>query len=163
VLFLGRINWKKGLDRLVAAMASVDARLVIAGHDDEGYAATLPRSERVTFAGEVAGEEKERLLASATMLVLPSLSENFGNVVLEALMMETPVAVTPGVGLAPDVAAADAGIVTDDFTSLAALLDDEPRRTAMGRNGRALVESAFTWPAIAARMEEAYCSMTSRR
>jgi glycosyltransferase involved in cell wall biosynthesis len=170
VLFLGRINWKKGLDRLVAAMASVDARLVIAGRDDEGYAATLPRSDRVTFAGEVAGEEKERLLASATMLVLPSLSENFGNVVLEALAHETPVIVTPGVGLADDVARSGAGIVSDGApAALAAamnrILGDRDAAAAMGRRGRALVESRFTWERVAEEMEAMYlsCSTTSRR
>src|SRR5438105_565052 len=40
LLFLGRVNWKKGLDRLIAAMRDVDARLVIAGNDEENYAAT---------------------------------------------------------------------------------------------------------------------------
>ena len=170
VLFLGRINWKKGLDRLVTAMSSVDARLVIAGRDDEGYAATLPRSDRVTFAGEVAGAEKERLLASATMLVLPSLSENFGNVVLEALAHETPVIVTPGVGLADDVAASAAGIVSDGAPSALAaamnrILGDRDAAAEMGRRGRALVESRFTWERVAEEMEALYlsCSTTSRR
>lgn len=79
-------------------------------------------------------------------------------------MMETPVVVSEGVGLAPDVAAADAGIVTSDFAgALESLLRDPARRAQMGRNGRALVESRFTWPAVAARMEEAYCSIASRR
>jgi glycosyltransferase involved in cell wall biosynthesis len=171
ILYFGRISWKKRIDRLIEALPRIEgARLIVAGNDDEqltpklrDLASRAGVSERVEFTGAIEADRKWELLARASIVALPSLSENFGNVVLEALMMETPVAVTPGVGLAPDVAAADAGIVTDDFTSLAALLDDEPRRTAMGRNGRALVESAFTWPAVAARMEEAYCSMKSRR
>src|SRR5260221_290838 len=98
VLSLGRINWRKGLDRLIDAVVRLEgARLIIAGGDDEGYAAKLPRHDRVTFVGEVAGEEKERLLATAAMLVLPSISENFGNAVLEAMAQATPVVVTPGV------------------------------------------------------------------
>ena len=44
-LFLGRISWKKGLDRLLRALALVpDARLVVAGNDDEGY---WPQMERM--------------------------------------------------------------------------------------------------------------------
>ncbi|HKS21293.1 MAG TPA: glycosyltransferase, partial [Thermoanaerobaculia bacterium] len=112
IVFLGRVNWKKGLDRLIAAMRDVDARLVIAGNDEENYAATLPRAENVEFAGPISGEAKNALLRSAAMLVLPSLSENFGNVVLEAMAQETPVVVTPEVGLAADVEAAGAGVVT---------------------------------------------------
>src|SRR5258706_14754544 len=81
VLYLGRVNWKKGLDRLIEAIAQVDgARLVVAGPDDEHYTASLPRHERVTFAGEVAGAGEERLLSAPAMVLLPSLSENFGDV-----------------------------------------------------------------------------------
>jgi glycosyltransferase involved in cell wall biosynthesis len=174
ILFLGRVNWKKGLDRLLAAMALIDprldARLIVAGRDDEGYAATLPRSDRVTFIGEVGGAEKERLLATATMLVLPSLSENFGNVVLEALAHETPVIVTPGVGLADDVAGSGTGIVSDGAPeALAAamqrLLSNRDEAAEMGRRGRVLVESRFTWERVAEEMEALYrsCSTTSRR
>src|SRR5205823_1441089 len=84
--------------RLVEAMRGVDARLVIAGNDEENYAATLPRAENVELAGPVSGEAKNALLRRAAALVLPSLSENFGNVVLEAMAQATPVVVTPEVG-----------------------------------------------------------------
>jgi glycosyltransferase involved in cell wall biosynthesis len=168
ILYLGRINWKKGIDRLVDALTRVEgARLVIAGRDDEGYAATLPRHERVTFTGEVGGAEKERLLSTATMLVLPSLSENFGNAVLEAMAYATPVIVTPGVGLAAEVEAAGAGIVTDGApAALAAaierLLADQSLRDDMGRRGRAAAESRFGWDRIAEEMEALYASCSNR-
>jgi glycosyltransferase involved in cell wall biosynthesis len=167
VLYLGRINWKKGLDRLVDAIARIDsARLVIAGRDDEGYAATLPRHDRVTFVGEVGGAAKERLLATAAMLVLPSISENFGNAVLEAMAHATAVIVTPGVGLAPEVEEAGAGIVIDGAPSSLAeaierLLADEALRVAMGKRGRTLVENRFGWDRVAAEMETLYTSCSS--
>src|SRR5262249_37100244 len=147
-----------------------DARLFIAGHDDENLTGTLPRHERVTFAGEVAGAEKERLLSTAALLVLPSLSENFGNAVLEAMAHGTPVIVTPGVGLATDVEAGGCGIVTDGApAALAAaigrLLGDATLRADMGRRGRALAEERFGWDRIAGEMEKVYasCSTRSRR
>ena len=167
LVFLGRINWKKGLDRLIEAMRRVDARLVIAGNDEENYAATLPRAENVEFVGVVSGEAKNALLARAAALVLPSLSENFGNVVLEAMAQATPVVVTPEVGLARDVEAAGAGVVTSAeglAAALNALLADRAQREEMGRRGRALVEARFTWERVAAEMEEHYaCSLRSRR
>lgn len=167
VLYLGRINWKKGLDRLIEAVTSIaDARLVIAGRDDEDYTATLPRHDRVTFLGEVGGEAKEALLATAAVLVLPSISENFGNAVLEAMAHATPVIVTPGVGLARDVEESEAGIVTDGAPAsltdaIKRLLADEALRATMGSRGRALVESRFGWSQVAAEMEGLYLSCSS--
>lgn len=168
VVYLGRINWKKNLDRLIEAMARVpDARLRIAGNDEESLTPKLRAiaGENVEFLGPVYGDAKWELLAGASIVVLPSLSENFGNVIVEAMSMETPVVVSSGVGLAADVAAANAGLVSDDpAEAINALLADRERAAAMGRNGRALVESRFTWNAVAAEMENAYrCSISSPR
>jgi glycosyltransferase involved in cell wall biosynthesis len=170
LLFLGRINWKKGVDRLIEAMKLLpEARLAIAGNDEENYTATLPRAGNVRFTGAVSGAAKDALLRNAAALVLPSISENFGNVVLEAMAASTPVVVTPEVGLARDVEAAGAGIVTANdppvlAAALRALLADRAQREEMGRSGRALVEARFTWDRVAAEMEEQYrCSTRSRR
>lgn len=169
LVFLGRITWKKGLDRLIAALPAIDARLVIAGNDEESLTPRLQElavrhgvADRVEFAGPVYGDAKWELLARATLFVLLSTSENFGNAVLEALMMETPVVLSEGVGLADDVVRAGAGIV--GIEGVPALLRDGDRRAEMGRRGRALVASEFAWPEVARQMEEAYrCSITSRR
>jgi glycosyltransferase involved in cell wall biosynthesis len=163
LLFLGRITWKKGLDRVIAALPSIDARLVIAGNDEEGLTPTLQAlaqqhgvADRVDFVGPVYGTAKNELLARATLFVLMSTSENFGNAVLEALAMETPVVLSADVGLADEVLRADAGAVGID--AIGPLLGDAVARARMGRNGRALVESRFTWPRVAAEMEEAYAA-----
>ena len=58
-------------------------------------------ADRVRFLGPAHDERKWALLAQARMLVLPSYSENFGNVVLEAMASGCPVIVTPEVGIAP--------------------------------------------------------------
>jgi glycosyltransferase involved in cell wall biosynthesis len=176
VLFLGRINWKKGLDRLLAAFARVDdARLVIAGHDDDRYlpaleerARQLGLADRVTFTGPVHGASKAALLAGAQLLVLPSYSENFGNVVLEAMAVGRPVVVTPEVGLAPVVSAIGAGLVTEGgpeslSRAIAALLNDAARRREMGKRGEHAVADRFSWPAVAAQMEALYESVIARR
>jgi glycosyltransferase involved in cell wall biosynthesis len=172
VLYFGRISWKKRIELLIDALEQLPgARLVIAGNDDEGLTPRLQQrardagvAGRVTFKGAIDPAARWELLAGATVLALPSISENFGNVVLEAMMMQTPVVLSEGVGLADDVRSARAGIVTADFAgAIRTLLDDAALRAQMGRNGRSLVESRFTWPAVAARMEEAYCSIASRR
>jgi glycosyltransferase involved in cell wall biosynthesis len=167
--FLGRVNWKKGLDRVIDALPSLPGvRFLIAGNDEEGLTPALAErarergvADRVTFAGPVYGTAKNELLARATLFVLVSTSENFGNAVLEALAMETPVVLSKDVGLAEDVVRAGAGAT--GLESIAPLLADAERRAAMGRNGRALVESRFAWPHVAQEMETAYCSLKSRR
>ncbi len=169
LLFLGRVNWKKGVDRVIDALPQLPGvRFLIAGNDEEGLTPQLLAlaerrgvRDRVEFVGPVYGAAKNELLAKATLFVLTSTSENFGNAVLEALSMETPVVLSEGVGLADEVVRANAGVLGLD--GVAALLGDRARREQMGKNGRALVESRFAWPRVAQEMENAYCSIRSRR
>jgi glycosyltransferase involved in cell wall biosynthesis len=56
-----------------------------------------------------------------------------------------------------EVVRAGAGVI--GFDEVAALLRDPQRRARMGRNGRALIESRFSWPRVAEEMERAYESL----
>jgi glycosyltransferase involved in cell wall biosynthesis len=172
VVSIGRITWKKGLDRLIEAAALLPrARFVIAGNDEEALvprlralAAKTGVESRVAFRGALTPAERDELLARAAVFALPSHSENFGNVVLEALAAATPVVVTPEVGLADEVRLADCGLVAngapaDVAAALGRLLDDAALRKTMGARGRTLVEARFTWPRIAAEMEARYEGM----
>lgn len=176
VLALGRVSWKKGLDRLIEAFSSVPAaRLAIAGNDEEGL---IPRLERlaeqkrirgrVHFLGPVDGADKAALLARCALLAMPSTSENFGNSLLEAMVAERPVLATPGVGLAPLIAETGCGRVAQgDAESLAAALREmlaDPRALdEMGRLGRLAAEERYGWPGIAERMEAVYREVTVGR
>jgi glycosyltransferase involved in cell wall biosynthesis len=166
LLFLGRLSWKKGLDRLIPAMARVPgAALAVAGNDEEDLRPALERlareagvADRITFLGPVHGADKAALLHHAAALALPSYSENFGNVVLESWAAERPVVVTPEVGLAQAVRETGAGIVAEGDLGevLRALLDDRRRLDEMGRRGAEAVRERFGWSAVAAEMESAY-------
>lgn len=176
VLYLGRLNWKKGLDRLLMAWPHVEgARLVIAGNDEEKYCDVLHGvasragvGDRVTFTGAVHGADKAALLSSAQLLVLPSYSENFGNVVLEAMAAGCPVVVTPEVGIAAAVAQTGAGLVIDGQPSTLAqginlLLANPARRAEMGARGKSAAAERFSWPAVAQQMEALYESVAEQR
>ena len=175
VLFLGRLNWKKGLDRLVAALPRVrGARLVVAGNDEDGYrpaieeqASRVGVAQRLTFAGPVHGADKAALLAHAHVLVLPSYSENFGNVVLEAMAARCPVIVTPEVGIAPIVQATGSGLVVEgDADSLGRAIDSvcarDDVRAELGARGRHAVATTYSWPRVAEQFEHLYTSIASR-
>jgi len=174
LLFLGRINWKKGLDCLIDAMKGApEARAVIAGNDEENLTPKLRAQAerngvagRIEFRGPVSGANKETLLRTSTALVLPSHSENFGNVVLEAMAMSMPVIVTPDVGLAADVEQSGSGLVTRNTpeelaAAIRTMLGDPSRRAEMGARGRQLVEERFTWDRVAAQMEEQYARISA--
>jgi glycosyltransferase involved in cell wall biosynthesis len=175
VLFLGRLNWKKGLDRLVAALSRVrGARLVVAGNDEEGYRAIIEElasragvAARVVFTGPVDGADKATLLAHAHVLVLPSYSENFGNAVLEAMAAGCPVIVTPEVGIAPVVQASGAGLVVEgDADSLGRAIDSvcgrDDMRAELGGRGRQVAATTFSWPRVAQQFDDLYASVASR-
>jgi glycosyltransferase involved in cell wall biosynthesis len=175
ILSLGRLNWKKGLDRLLMALPQITgARLVIAGNDEDGYREVLQGiasregvGDRVAFAGAVHGADKAALLSSAQLLVLASYSENFGNVVLEAMAAGCPVVVTPEVGIAPVVAQSGAGAVVEGTPVVLArtigqLLSNAAQRAEMGERGR-VAATRYSWAAVAEQMETFYESVAETR
>ncbi len=168
ILFVGRLDWKKGLDRLVRALARMErGRLVVAG-PDHGYGQELRRlvrehrlESRVTLLGEVAGRDKAALLAHARVLALASHHENFGNVVLEAMSAGLPVVVSQNVGTAALVRESGAGrVVEGDFLSLSRALTELVAQPdlchALGEAGQRTARERFAWPAIAERFERLY-------
>jgi glycosyltransferase involved in cell wall biosynthesis len=176
VLFLGRLNWKKGLDRLIPAMKEVaNADLLIAGNDEENYQPELEALtrrysvvDRVRFLGSIDDNEKWALLASARILVLPSYSENFGNAVLEAMAAGCPVIVTPEVGIARIVQEAGCGVVVaGDPANLGLemkrLLDDDSLRRDMGKAGRCAVQMRYSWKTIGKQMLDLYADILANR
>lgn len=174
LLFLGRITWKKGVDRLIDALALVPgAKLVVVGNDEEELTPVLRDrilraglAGRVEFRGEVHGTTKESLLREATALILPSHSENFGNVVLEAMSYGMPVIVTPEVGVADVVLSAGAGLVVQNSpaelaVAIASLLKNPSAAHEMGVQGRVAAE-AFRWNSVAEKVEGHYVRIMER-
>lgn len=179
VVFLGRIHPKKNVLTLIQAWKRVvvnhpDARLIVAGPDDRGhrseverFVATLGLRASVAFPGRVQGEETSRLLARAACLVLPSQTENFGNVVAEALAHRVPVIAstgTPWSGLR-DHACGFWVDPTED--GLAGAIDEALRltpdtRAAMGERGRQWMLDEHAWPSVARRMAGLYLDVVSR-
>ncbi len=106
VLFLSRLSPQKGLDMLIPAWSELskkypDTILVIAGPDYQGYRAVVEGlvrrynlNDTVLFTGEVRDGRKWSLYKRAQLFVLPSFSENFGNVIAEALSAQLPVLTT---------------------------------------------------------------------
>jgi glycosyltransferase involved in cell wall biosynthesis len=125
VLFLSRIDAKKGIDILLPAFARLrshhpESVLVVAGDGDrtllEGLivqANQLGLGEGILWAGFLQGEMKRNALADTDVFVLPSYSENFGVAVVEAMGCGIPVIVSDQVGIHREIAEAEAGLVVE--------------------------------------------------
>jgi glycosyltransferase involved in cell wall biosynthesis len=174
VLYLGRISWKKRIDSLIQAMQYIPHHdLVIAGNDEENLLPKLQKlaldlglTSRVHFVGSVTGAKKDDLLQSARILALPSLNENFGNVVLESLASSRPVALTKGVALLEEVLLANAGIKLSDNPKEMGLqlnshLNSQDNLNKMGQNGLNLVKNKYQWTSVAKLTIEAYVKNTN--
>jgi glycosyltransferase involved in cell wall biosynthesis len=176
VLFLSRLHPVKRVELLLDAWPEVqrrcpDARLVIAGDGEPSYIAKLrgrskPLGNSVTFAGYVDGDAKAALLQTARVFVLPSLHENFGIAVLEALAGGLPVVITPEVQLSTFVATHSLGIVSEASASsladsIVSALEDRVLRERCRRQGPALVSRYFSPHAIGAQLLDMYRFATS--
>lgn len=174
--FIGRLGWNKGVDLAIEAVrARPGAVLRLAGHDEIGLRAKLePRladpgrggASCSAFIGHIEGRRKWAFLAGADVLLMPSLQENFGNVLIEALAMGTPVIATQGVGASHYLRRLDPGLVVPRAqpalnAALADLLADPDRRARIGRAGQALVRAELQWDSIAAQMARLYRAATT--
>ena len=175
ILFLGRLDQKKGLDVLVDSFIRVasrlpDVTLLVAGPDKGNTRSVMEQAlaaagldGRAVFAGLLQGSEKLAALACADVFVLPSRSEGFSVAVLEAMAAGLPVVISEHCYF-PDVADRGAGVVVcvdiDEVAdAICELLGDDRRRIESGRNGRGLVEERYCWPTVAQAFAELYDSM----
>jgi len=169
---LGRIHPKKGLDRLVAAWARVEAdfpdwSLRIIGPDEGGHAGELTAQARslglgrVSIEGPVVGPDKWPLLARADLFVLPTLNENFAMTVAESLACGTPVISTKGAPWSGLVTEGCGWWIDHGVEPLASQLREAmalspERRATMGGKGRAWMQRDFGWDCIAVQMMDVY-------
>ena len=123
LIFLSRIEEKKGLDILFKALAllRISWHLTIAGTGEPDYILYLKSqvtamnlANRITWIGHQDNEQKFIVLAGHDLMILPSYDENFANVVIESLSVGTAVLISSNVGLADYVTEKDLGWVTDN-------------------------------------------------
>lgn len=161
-LFVGHVIPAKGVRELLEAWRSVSHsgwRLVIAGPMNRAFADDLKRDfgelPGVQFTGELTSMESRREIERAGVVVLPSYTEGFPNVVLEAMMAGTAVIATD-VGAIPDMLSGDAGIVIapKNSAAVASALDkciQEPETLVrMGQRARSAAVARYSPDAVIA-------------
>lgn len=175
ILFLSRIDPKKGIDLLLDAFARFkanrsDVALVIAGNGNPLFveslrvrAQELGMTDHILWAGFLEGENKRSALADADIFVLSSYSENFGVAVVEAMGAGLPVIVSDQVGLHRDISNAGAGLVVECSvphieSALTTLVEDSVLRSKMAANARRLAQR-FAPQEIALQLENVYSAI----
>lgn len=178
LLYLGRLNAKKGLDVLVGAMRRIhaqlpEARLAIVGAGDppefaakvSGWVQEAGLTEQVVMPGLLMGDDKLAALADADVAVLPSHQENFSFAMFEALAARVPVVITDGYSFAPEVERFRAGYVVKrdpDAVAHAALtaLANPDASFQMGEQGARLA-GQYSWSVVGKQMDRAIQALVS--
>jgi glycosyltransferase involved in cell wall biosynthesis len=175
VLFLSRIELKKGLELLIPALECLLAEglkfhFVMAGSNvqDPEYEAKIARKiqrspllQCTTFAGFVTGDAKALLLRHADVFVLPSYYENFGIAVVEAMFAGVPVIISDRVQIADAVQTSQSGWVSSCqveaiVATLRTALQNPAERQRRGANARNYALQHYTWDTIAEQTIQAY-------
>jgi glycosyltransferase involved in cell wall biosynthesis len=175
ILFLGRIDPKKGLDLLSSAFAKIHQQfpntlLVIAGPDNIGYLPTVKSYlknlgclDSVTFTGMLTGDMKYSALSAASIYIAPSYSEGFSMSILEGMASGLPCIFTTACNFPEAKEAYVAKVIEvnqEEITeALLWCLSNEEAAKEMGQKARQFILENYTWNKIAIKLIEVYGSI----
>lgn len=171
ILFLSRVHPKKGIDLLIEAVAKITIKnfnVIIAGEGDEkyinflkGYAIKHDVYDVFKFVGPLYGDSKNDAFEKADLFVLPTHSENFGIVIVEALAANIPVITTTGAPWEELNIKHCGWWVKLNLANLKNTLEEAINKTPeeiiiMGGFGRKLVEEKYDIKIVAKQMKAFY-------
>ena len=180
ILFMSRIEPKKGLDLLIPALESIlgsgrEFHFILAGSNPQNadYETQIKvqihnssLAKYTTITGFVSGDLKVELLTKADLFVLPSYYENFGIAVAEAMAAGVPVVISDRIHIAEDIQQAEAGWVGPlevgaIANSIKSALLNPQERQRRGLNGKEYAKKHYNWEAIAQQTIDAYQQILS--
>jgi phosphatidylinositol alpha-mannosyltransferase len=173
ILFVGRLEKRKGLTYLLSAYKKVkkelpNSRLIVVGTGRRQKYEKLVRTqnlEDVVFTGYVSNEDLPSYYHTADLFCAPATGEeSFGIVLLEAMAAAKPIVASAIEGYASVMSHGVEGLMVPPqdeqalATAIIHLLSDEPLRQEIGARGRLKAEE-YSWPNIARRVNEYYGSL----
>jgi glycosyltransferase involved in cell wall biosynthesis len=177
LIFIGRLHPIKGVKYLIDALAIIkkstfNTKLIIVGDGDERtglekQANILGLGEDVIFTGGIKNDQIPGYLAKSDILVLPSLSEGFPNVILEAFASGLPVIATKVRGIREIVHEGVNGYLIEAENSreiadkVIQLFDDRVLMEKMSENNKIKAEG-YSWEKVAPNIEEVYSKITKK-
>jgi len=172
VLFLGWVLPTKGVGELVQAWSELCPdgwQLLLTGPGSDEFQQEIlhkfhPRN--VFFTGELEHGQAMELMAKSDIFVLPSHTEGFPNVILEAMAFGKPILAT-SVGAIPEMLSEDCGILVQPKnvgelkTALSLLLSEPLLREQLGRNALEKVQREYCMPAVFSQYEKLWRSLAA--
>jgi glycosyltransferase involved in cell wall biosynthesis len=172
ILYVGRLVPTKGLIYLIMAFKNVyrdhnNTKLFVVGEGSQKHelillTRKLNLENSIKFLGRVPDEELPYLYAAADLVVLPSLLEGFGIVLLEAMAMSKPCIGTNAGGIPEVIVDGETGIVVPVrnssalYDAICMILEDKLLARKLGEAGRSRVMEKFTWNVVAKKTEDLY-------
>jgi glycosyltransferase involved in cell wall biosynthesis len=172
VLFMGRLNIKKGLDLLLPAFKNVreqnpEALLILAGPDDgylketEEFIEKNHLQNHIQLVGMLTDHDKKEALADADVFVLPSYSEGFSIAVLEAMTSRVPALVSDRVGFGDYIRRYQAAHLTPLTTAgvsegIIKILQDDQYASQLAKQAFKMVKENFDIAVVANQLLEEY-------
>lgn len=165
LLYVGRLAAEKNVTMLLEAFTRLageaDVRLLLVGDGPLRPLLEANADQRVVFAGYRQGEELARFYASADLFAFPSLTDTFGNVLLEAMASGLPAVGFRVPGPQDVIREGETGLLVDEVdaaslaTALAGLFAEPQRRRRLAQQARAHAET-LTWEAIMGGLRAEY-------
>jgi glycosyltransferase involved in cell wall biosynthesis len=179
VLFIGRLVYYKNLDVVISAFKDVvrkvpDAKLIVVGDGPmrdkwEKMVSELNLDQNIEFTGYVPHEKKIELLSKCSLLLLPSVIEGFGLVLLEAFAMSKPVLVSEQRVFYEVVNDGVDGFILPNHDAskwaekIIFLLSNKTICQDMGNKGRFKVESKFNIGNVVNKLESLYTQLCFKK
>jgi glycosyltransferase involved in cell wall biosynthesis len=179
LLYVGRVDWNKGLERVIEALPALvksfgQIKFLIVGPDWSGHekklwalASELGVSESVVMTGEVSEEEKLSYYSVADVFVLPAIYEGLSLSLLEAMASGLPIVATKsgsgGILLDRVHALLMKEVSSQEIASLVSMiLADSTLAERIGQNAFGLVSEKFSWDRVVDKIEALYSDVCNR-
>ena len=171
ILFVGRLHPLKGVAYLVEAMYTIihsnpRVRLLIVGDGEErsnleNLTNKLGLAKYISFTGKVPHEKVPEYMATADVLVLPSLVEGFGVVLLEAMACGLPIVATNVGGIPEIVQDGENGLMAESENSreiadkVLMIFENDELRKRISQNNLEKAKN-YSWKAVVDKLEKVY-------